>query len=658
MEDSTPKSNHFELVFEGPVDDSLETMRKLRASLLADLGLSVSEAQEVLSSTPATVKTAEVEDDLQPLFAALKKAGGKVLIVRPASAADSDDETDPFDPKVEEPEGYFLDIESSNLSDELLMSLHGLDTNESEPQESEPDNEKAYALDLEDAADVELPSLLEKAAPALRAGGLADKPQALPEADQKEVHSNVPPPSETTPALTPQVASEADYGLDLTLEETAPAVAAAISPQAPSQKPSLSAIRAELFKLDDEPTESEKAPASHAVVSTESAPIQPLTFEFASSAEATPNTSKATAPSALSAPPAPSAPFAPLPPKPGAATLDFGLELAPEEAVLPKAAEPVKKTTQAEDFSSDALSAALALQTESPAASKTAPKPAPAPAAKPKSPEPKTSALQVEVSAIATEAPQPVPVVSGKSEVAHQPAPQHAHQPTQAVAENTEVAAVPRVRTKSTKQNVLAELMLPIAIGALVLGVANWIYFAGDGGIASISFEIPDEKPAELSVDALRGQRTAAKEPVSAGQYSSDQFSLNWTVHFDGKLPLALSLEVQTPPVAELTPEEIVRKVSPRLWVKKIEIVRVPLTKLADGRYGVNTQGRVFIEKGNMKKRGPAEIIARVRNPEPGKSAELELLLQRGFGASALPRFSLEEIAQGDVRIAVAGTFE
>ena len=130
----------FELVFEGPVDDSPDTMRKLRASLLADAGLSVEQALAALKENPTTIMSADQEDQLLPALNAIKKAGGKVLIVNHKSS--SDDSTP----------GYFLDLDTSALSEELMASLENL---QGENEEVIEENQKAYVLEIQE----EIPSI-------------------------------------------------------------------------------------------------------------------------------------------------------------------------------------------------------------------------------------------------------------------------------------------------------------------------------------------------------------------------------------------------------------------------------------------------------------------------------------------------------------------
>lgn len=77
------KDSIFELVFEGPVSDDAETLRKLKGVMIADLQFSVDQVMEFLSNTPITIKRADNESELQLYYDLLTAAGGKVLLVQP-----------------------------------------------------------------------------------------------------------------------------------------------------------------------------------------------------------------------------------------------------------------------------------------------------------------------------------------------------------------------------------------------------------------------------------------------------------------------------------------------------------------------------------------------------------------------------------------------
>lgn len=126
----------FKLVYEGAVDDSADTLRKVKGVLIADLELSIPEVQNILSAVPAVLKTTKSEDELTGLKNKLAAAGARVLIVKPAGEApDSDggfeaifelDEEDlGIKPRIEKGDGGVINIaESTESLDEILGAMN------------------------------------------------------------------------------------------------------------------------------------------------------------------------------------------------------------------------------------------------------------------------------------------------------------------------------------------------------------------------------------------------------------------------------------------------------------------------------------------------------------------------------------------------------
>ena len=84
-------THKFALIFAGPADDSVETSRSIKATLLADADLEISEVQKALSEAPYSIRTAATEGELKPILAALKRANALVSIVPLSSSSDSDE---------------------------------------------------------------------------------------------------------------------------------------------------------------------------------------------------------------------------------------------------------------------------------------------------------------------------------------------------------------------------------------------------------------------------------------------------------------------------------------------------------------------------------------------------------------------------------------
>jgi hypothetical protein len=82
--------DEFELVFKGPVDDSPDTLRKLKASFLADLEFEISDIQKVLENAPITILRSTNELEIKTICAKLKGAGAIVSILQPHGEGDLD----------------------------------------------------------------------------------------------------------------------------------------------------------------------------------------------------------------------------------------------------------------------------------------------------------------------------------------------------------------------------------------------------------------------------------------------------------------------------------------------------------------------------------------------------------------------------------------
>jgi hypothetical protein len=78
-------AENFKLVLEGMIEDSPESLRKIKGALLGDLGLSAAEAQHALESIPCTLSSAPSEAALEAHHTKLHAAGAKVTIVRPVT---------------------------------------------------------------------------------------------------------------------------------------------------------------------------------------------------------------------------------------------------------------------------------------------------------------------------------------------------------------------------------------------------------------------------------------------------------------------------------------------------------------------------------------------------------------------------------------------
>ena len=132
----------YELIFEGTEDTSPETLRRVKGAFISDLNFSVEEVKNILENAPLMILRAPNESELTSLFSTLKKAGGKVAIVKPAES-ENDGSTQ------EEGFEFTIDFDEENEQTTILSP--------SEPEKDPP----VYALDFN--PDEDLPESLDPA---------------------------------------------------------------------------------------------------------------------------------------------------------------------------------------------------------------------------------------------------------------------------------------------------------------------------------------------------------------------------------------------------------------------------------------------------------------------------------------------------------------
>lgn len=137
----------FDLVFEGPVDDKPETIRRLKAAFLVDLNLPIERVQEILQQTPAVIISSDSEMELSGYIESLTNAGGKALIVRKHGEDFADDASSgemEFD--------LDLDIQESTVPSYEDDQLFHFDS-DNQLIKPEPKEPKTYELPSEDSDD-------------------------------------------------------------------------------------------------------------------------------------------------------------------------------------------------------------------------------------------------------------------------------------------------------------------------------------------------------------------------------------------------------------------------------------------------------------------------------------------------------------------------
>ncbi|MCB0330842.1 MAG: hypothetical protein KDD70_14315 [Bdellovibrionales bacterium] len=82
MSTGEPTEIYYQLVFQGPVDDSTDTLRKLRGALIGDLQLHAEKAKFLLENAPITIRESADQTQLIPQLKKLEGAGARALIIR------------------------------------------------------------------------------------------------------------------------------------------------------------------------------------------------------------------------------------------------------------------------------------------------------------------------------------------------------------------------------------------------------------------------------------------------------------------------------------------------------------------------------------------------------------------------------------------------
>lgn len=616
-------SGEFKLIFEGPADESAETLRKLRASLLADVGLSVSEAQEALQNTPTTLKVSEVEEELKPIYAALKKAGGKVLLVCPEETTNE--------------KAYFLDLEQTGLDEDLLKTLEDLPA---EQEEQAKVDDGAVELDLTVSASEELfEELLTEEPEVKEISHSAEEDELANEllksltAGASEIVEEKAEEKEPAPQVTVDLSPSEDSAplFDLSVE-----VKEEVKPEenlpALESTPSPLEVSAEVTEVKEEAQPETKEALGIPSVDLESKPLFEVEAPEAGESLNVPVPGTIAAPS-----------------EPLDLTLDFSDEPQPkksdeapkqesakEEAPAPK----VEAKKEVADFSLDELSSSLESQIESEVAG----------AKKSEKQPPSLTGLQVDAEekkptaeAVATGAPKEV------SKAVFEETPLFAEEPNAEPVEELPVS----LKKKSAKSSLGLDLIVPILVGAALLGVANWLYFSQDEEeivLPQINFSNEDVK---VSDDVLRAQANKAFSKLEAVSSEGDA-ALTWEFFHDAGVLKTGNVEVLRPPAPELRPEQIVRNERPGLWLRKIELSSFVFEKTADGGFKAKGPARIFLEQGPVKRRlvGQAELTVSSFTAPEGVTARL--VVQRGLSEMPTEQgLSFEALPNGDIRLSV-----
>ncbi len=247
MADDKAKEDEFELVFEGPQDESPDTLRSLKGALIADLEFSIAEVQHFLESAPLTIKRSDDVSELELVCNKLKRAGGRLFIVQRKDSA-AQPET-PEATATPESEVSFLGFELDNQRVQSKPQEDVAEVSTPTPQEPEAaQGDFVLELDLDSAEAIpntpkEPPvyTLTETALEELEPELVSNSEPSIPTVksdlfeldlgfakEDKQLEKN------TSPA-TPQVAKSEEFDLSLSLDSETEQVQAAVSTPLPKE---------------------------------------------------------------------------------------------------------------------------------------------------------------------------------------------------------------------------------------------------------------------------------------------------------------------------------------------------------------------------------------------------------------------------------------
>jgi hypothetical protein len=215
MSDST-QHRKFELIFEGPIDDSIKTLQRLKGIFISDFELSVPEVQHILEHAPQRVYASDTEEVITSKLATLKKAGAKVYLLKKQETTQSSD----------------------THEEELIFDLDDISFADEEPERPQ----KIYSLDVDDVVFNTLDTVEEEEPSALGAEHTVHPPD-IGTTPSLEMEEMPPTPSQEEIAEKPVVAPP-PVNFAFALEEgthepltTEPVKTEAPAPLQPTQTP-------------------------------------------------------------------------------------------------------------------------------------------------------------------------------------------------------------------------------------------------------------------------------------------------------------------------------------------------------------------------------------------------------------------------------------
>ena len=572
----------FELVFQGPKDDSPRTLQRIKGVFVADLEFPIPDVQRFLESPPITIKSATNEKDLHEAYKLLKAAGAKVLIVKPKETAPAQDSPAEHD---ETPAGSTLEFE---------LTLDDLAQDTSKKAQSNP---KVYTLNLEDN----------------------DAPLAKFIQPDEEPVQDEPQPS--TPEDSPQEATPPNPLLGL-LKET---------PEPSPDEPTLSLATPEI-PAEEAPSE----PSPPQPLSTlDSGAMLEFELEEPSTQPGQTNAAPNTAQEPSISPDSTESPADPL------AGLSLDLASEPQETHTPSAAaklaEELIKDEEIPDLepspdpptipSDEPLESALGLA-ERDELLGLEEDISPPPKAMPPPPEKPTLAPQPPAMNLETEIESPRQTATAGAQISSSPPPEIVPGRESADAASPPVifteGAPAKPSTTKKKASIPLDVAIPIIIGTGIIGLANIYYFS------------PNLAPTS-DLDALLEQATAANEGATSaiatplpppitftGNILQPDYQITLTFKLDDGKPVWPRLHVITPEPPAPTKEDLVNGKSRAPWLRRIEAHDIVIKDAGNNEYSAHGLVLGYVEHQGAQLRIPGTVELRmVMNESPSATVQI-----------------------------------
>lgn len=265
----------FELVFEGPVDSSPETLRKLKSTLITDLSLTIEQARDLFAGPKSTILKTTDKNLIDSYFNAIKNAGGKVLIVQPNA-----EEKVSADPIHRDDELWNEELgNGDNLvphESEEEVNILDLDLTASKPPTPAPQTPTKAADVTPQAEEMDIASLLEA----------VEEEDSPPPPPTSKAAPDPVPAAASAPSASPSPTKSEPQAFSFSFaEEGQEESPVKIAPEPPAPKKEVSAPKTENFdfafseadesKTEAKPTEAKSTEPKPAMKVDSSSPSQP-----------------------------------------------------------------------------------------------------------------------------------------------------------------------------------------------------------------------------------------------------------------------------------------------------------------------------------------------------------------------------------------------